>query len=109
VALQEPTYFMLVSLLDGPLHGYAIIRRCELLSKGRVRLGAGTLYTALDRLLAAGMIEVVREEIASGRARRIYALTGSGRALVVQEGRRLEEAARLVTKRPQLRHAHKAF
>ncbi|SRR6266700_1268636 len=103
MALQEPTFFTMVALLDGPLHGYAIIRRCEFLSSGRVRLSAGTLYTALDRLLAAEMLEIVREEIVSGRARRVYTLTGAGRDLIVQEGRRLAEAARLVTKRPRLR------
>lgn len=103
VALQEPTFFAMVALLDGPLHGYAIIQRSELLSHGRVRLNAGTLYTALDRLLAAGMVEVVREEIVSGRARRAYALTGTGRNLISQEGRRHAEAARLVTKRSKLR------
>jgi|SRR5450759_2917650 PadR family transcriptional regulator, regulatory protein PadR len=103
MTLQEPTFFTMVALLDGPLHGYAIIRRCEVLSGGRVTLNAGTLYTALDRLLAAEMVEVVREEIVSGRARRVYALTGSGRHLISQEGRRHAEAARLVTKRPGLR------
>jgi PadR family transcriptional regulator, regulatory protein PadR len=48
--MREPTYFVLASLLDGPLHGYAIIQRSEELSGGRVRLATGTLYTALDRL-----------------------------------------------------------
>ena len=101
--LQEPTYLILVALLDGPLHGYGIIRRSELLSGGRVRLNAGTLYMALDRLLAGDVVEVVREEIVSGRARRVYALTASGRSLVSEEGRRLAESAQLVTKRARLR------
>ena len=48
--MREPTYFVLASLLRGPLHGYAIIKRAEQLSDGRVRLATGTLYTALDRL-----------------------------------------------------------
>jgi DNA-binding PadR family transcriptional regulator len=101
--MQEPTFFTLVALLDGPLHGYAIIKRSEQLSLGRIRLSAGTLYTALDRLLAAGIVEVVREEIVSGRARRYYQLTQSGHELIVGEGRRLASAAQLVTKRPRLR------
>ena len=46
--MAEPTYFVLASLLDGPLHGYAIIRRAEELSAARVRLAAGTSYTAPD-------------------------------------------------------------
>lgn len=101
--LSEPTYFILVALLDGPLHGYGIIRRCQLLSRGRVRLSAGTLYTALDRLLAARMLEVVSEEIVSGRARRNYSLTAAGRTLVSGEASRLAESARLLTKRGRLR------
>ena len=102
MALQEPTFFTMVALLDGPLHGYAIIRRCELISGGRIRLNAGTLYTGLDRLLEAEMVEVVRDEVVSGRARRVYALTGAGRKLISEEGHRLAEKARLVTKRPIL-------
>jgi PadR family transcriptional regulator, regulatory protein PadR len=60
--MREPTYFVLASLLDGPLHGYAIIQRTGELSGGRVRLAAGTLYAALDRLTAEGHVELVREE-----------------------------------------------
>ena len=43
---REPTYFILASLIDGPLHEYGIIKQAELLSDGRVRLAAGTLYGA---------------------------------------------------------------
>src|SRR5258708_2721051 len=67
--MREPTYFVLESLLDGPLHGYAIIQRTEQLSGGRIKLATGTLYTALDRLTAEGHVELVREEIVNGRAR----------------------------------------
>src|ERR1700734_4319260 len=76
--MREPTYFLLASLLDGPLHGYAIIQRAAELSDGRVKMATGTLYTALDRLTAQGYVELVREEIVNGRARRSYALTPSG-------------------------------
>jgi PadR family transcriptional regulator, regulatory protein PadR len=47
--MRERTYFVLASLLDGPLHGYVIIQRAEHLSCGQVRLATGTLYTALDQ------------------------------------------------------------
>ena len=75
--MREPTYFMLAALLDGPLHGYAIIKRTEEVSGGRVRLATGTLYTALDRLTAEGYVTLVREEIVNGRNRRSYGLTDS--------------------------------
>ena len=45
--LRESTYFILAALLDGPRHGYAIVKEVEQLSGGRVRLSAGTLYGAL--------------------------------------------------------------
>jgi PadR family transcriptional regulator, regulatory protein PadR len=97
--MREPTYFVLASLLDGPLHGYAIIQRAAELSGGRVRLATGTLYTALDRLTAEGHVELVREEIVNGRARRSYGLTPPGAGALRAEAERMAEAARLVTDR----------
>jgi PadR family transcriptional regulator, regulatory protein PadR len=95
--MREPTYFVLASLLGGPLHGYAIIQRAEHLSGGRVRLATGTLYTALDRLSADGFVELVSEEIVNGRARRSYGLTQPGAGALRAEAERIAEAARLVT------------
>ena len=95
--MREPTYFVLASLLDGPLHGYAIIKRTEELSTGRVRLATGTLYTALDRLTAEGYVRLVSEETVAGRVRRSYGLTDRGSAALRAEAQRMAEAARLVT------------
>jgi PadR family transcriptional regulator, regulatory protein PadR len=97
VQMREPTYFVLASLLSGPLHGYAIIKRTAELSGGRVRLATGTLYTALDRLTGEGLVEQVGEEIVSGRTRRSYALTGAGASAVRAEALRMAEASRVVT------------
>jgi PadR family transcriptional regulator PadR len=99
--MREPTYFVLVSLLDGPLHGYAIIQRAEHLSGGRVRLATGTLYTALDRLTAEGLVELVSEEIVNGRARRSYGLTPPGAGALRAEAERMAAAASLVADRGQ--------
>ncbi len=99
--IREPTYFVLTSLLDGPLHGYAIIQRAEHLSGGRVRLATGTLYTALDRLTAKGYVELVSEEIVNGRARRSYGLTPPGAGALRAEAERMAAAASLVTDRSQ--------
>ena len=100
--MREPTYFVLASLLGGPLHGYAIIKRAEQLSGGRVRLATGTLYTALDRLTADGHVELVSEETVGGRIRRSYGLTESGAAALRAEAQRMAEAARIVTS-PEMR------
>jgi PadR family transcriptional regulator PadR len=97
--MREPTYFVLTTLLDGPLHGHGIIKQTEQLSDGRVRLAAGTLYAALDRLVREGLIEAVRQETVNGRVRQYYALTDSGTTAVHAEADRMAQAARLVTAR----------
>ena len=88
----EPTYFILVSLSNEPLHGYGIAKRAEELSDGRVRIGAGTLYGALDRLVDDGLIVIEREAVVNGRPRRYYRLTPSGRDAVVAEVTRMRSA-----------------
>lgn len=97
--LRPASYFVLASLLDGPLHGYAISIRAAELSDGEVRLTAGTLYGALDRMAARGLVEVEREETVEGRLRRYHRLTGAGRDTVVEEAGRLASAARVVQAR----------
>jgi PadR family transcriptional regulator, regulatory protein PadR len=94
--LRPASYFVLASLLDGPLHGYAISTRAAELSDGDVRLTAGTLYGALERMAARGLVEMERDETVDGRLRRYYRLTGGGRDAVVQEADRLAAAARVV-------------
>jgi PadR family transcriptional regulator PadR len=95
--MREPTYFVLAGLLDGPLHGYGIIKRAAELSDGRVRLATGTLYTALDRLAAEGYVQLVGEEIVNGRARRTYDLTEAGTAALRAEADRMTKASQVVT------------
>ena len=87
--MQEATFLILTALADGSQHGYGIITEVREISAGRVRLRAGTLYTALDRLRADGLINVDREDIVDGRLRRYYRLTPEG------TGRLAAEAARL--------------
>jgi PadR family transcriptional regulator PadR len=95
--MREPTYFILAALQDEPLHGYAIITRAAEVSQGSVRLATGTLYAALDRLAGEDYVEVVREEIVNGRARRYYALTTGGRTALRAEAEAMAQAARVVT------------
>ncbi|WP_232383918.1 PadR family transcriptional regulator [Actinomadura violacea] len=98
-SMSEPTYFVLAALLDGPSHGYGIIKRADELSGGRVRLAVGTLYGALDRLAGDALIAVDSEETVQGRPRRYYRLTEDGRRAVTQEAARMEQAARVVMDR----------
>ncbi len=97
--MHEPTYYTLASLLDGRLHGYGIIKRAHGLSGARLRLTAGTLYGALDRLVDAGMVEVDGEEVVGGRARRYYRLTGPGKEALEAEAGRMAHAVSVVAGR----------
>lgn len=95
--MREPTYYILASLQDEPLHGYAIIKRAGELSRGQVRLATGTLYAALDRLAGEQLVRVSDEQIVNGRARRYYTLTEAGLVALREEAARLADAARIVT------------
>jgi DNA-binding PadR family transcriptional regulator len=97
--MREPTYFILAALLDGPMHGYAIIKHAAEASEGRVTLAVGTLYGALDRLAGEGRVTVDREETVEGRTRRYYRLTDLGRQALLAEAARMRQAAMVVTRR----------
>ncbi len=100
--MSEPSYFILAALLDDPLHGYGIIKKAAELSDGRIRLAAGTLYGALDRLAEEGLLLADREEVVEGRTRRYYRLTDRGSHALHGEAARMEQAARIVTRRSGL-------
>src|SRR5689334_8406297 len=89
--MREPTFLILTALAGGPRHGYGIIQEVGALSSGRVTLLPGTLYTALDRLAAQGLVERDREEIAEGRLRRYYRLSGAGLVALDAEVARLRQ------------------
>jgi len=76
--LREPTFLILAAVAPVPLHGYGILQAVEELSESRVRLRAGTLYAALDRLVGEGSLVVDREEVVEGRLRRYYGITDNG-------------------------------
>jgi DNA-binding PadR family transcriptional regulator len=91
--LTEATFLVLVSLVAGPQHGYAIMKDVRDLSEGRVVLGTGTLYGALKRLLERGWIRRADDgpaEEETGRVRKVYALTDLGRRILDAETERLQ-------------------
>jgi DNA-binding PadR family transcriptional regulator len=92
-AMQEATFLILTALAAGSQHGYGIILDVKQISGGRVRLRAGTLYTALDRLRAEELVAVDREEIVDNRLRRYYRLTTKGSAVLAAEAARLQANA----------------
>jgi PadR family transcriptional regulator, regulatory protein PadR len=97
--LREPTFLMLAALAPAPLHGYGIIKAVEEMSEGRVRLRAGTLYGALERLETQGFVAFHGESVEGGPARRYYRLTEEGKKLLTAEASRLAANARLVSAR----------
>jgi DNA-binding PadR family transcriptional regulator len=98
-AMQEATFLILTALAEGSQHGYGIIADVAEISAGRLRLRAGTLYTALDRLRSDGLIEVDREEIVDGRLRRYYRLTPAGSRRLAAEAARLHAHATAALRR----------
>jgi DNA-binding PadR family transcriptional regulator len=97
--MTEQALFILASLARGELHGYGIARDAEELSEGRVRLTAGTLYGALNRLTAEGLIAESREDVVEGRRRRYYRLTSAGQTALAEEAARLRSTAAALSAR----------
>jgi DNA-binding PadR family transcriptional regulator len=85
VAMRDATFHILVALAREERHGYGIIQRVTELTDGTVRLGPGTLYSALDRLTAEGQVVATRTETVGGRERRYYRLTDTGRGTLTAE------------------------
>ena len=85
-ALTEAVFYILLSLKT-PLHGYGIIQNVESLSRGRVRLAAGTLYGALNTLLEKGWIRALPEE----DRKKEYEIPPTGLETLHQELLRLSE------------------
>jgi DNA-binding PadR family transcriptional regulator len=93
-AMREPTFWILTALASRPRHGYGVIQQATELSDGHVVLQAGTLYAALDRLHAEGLVEPDHDEVVDGRTRRYYRLTDQGAAALAAESARLSRNAR---------------
>jgi DNA-binding PadR family transcriptional regulator len=98
VSLTDVSMLILAALANADRHGYGIQAEVRALSDGEVRLGTGTLYGALERLLDAGHVTIAGEEVVDGRLRRYYRLTPSGRSALADDLTRREQqlhAARL--------------
>lgn len=88
---------ILLALTGGGRHGYAVAREVEALTDGRVRMGPGTLYGSIQRMLAAELIEEAPRPAAARAAddgaRRYYRVTPFGRRVL---GLELDRLARVV-------------
>jgi DNA-binding PadR family transcriptional regulator len=100
--LTPAVFFILFALADGDKHGYAIMQETTKLSEGRFRMGPGTLYTTIQRLLEISLIEEVWDMIDGDKResrRRYYRLTRQGRALLDLEINRMGAVLRLASEK----------
>jgi len=96
-SLLNPTEFaILLALADEPRHGYGIAQEVQRSSQGTVRLGPGTLYGAIKRMLEAGLLEENAASAAADDPRRssYYRLSRSGRAAAREQARQLADLVR---------------
>jgi DNA-binding PadR family transcriptional regulator len=96
--LPAASLHIVLALLDGELHGYALMRRVAELSDGAVKMGPGTLYGTLNRLVDDGLIVETTDQVARAESerRRYYELTPTGRAAANAELDRLQTLLRRV-------------
>ena len=96
--LPAASLHIVLALLDGELHGYALMRRVAELSDGAVKMGPGTLYGTLNRLVAEGLIVETtdRDDRTESERRRYYELTPTGRTVALTELDRLQNLLRRV-------------
>ena len=94
--LTPAVFHILLALAAGPRHGYAVMQDVRSHTGGNLRMGPGTLYGTIDRLIAAGWVDEVEAEEPSQQdaRRRYYALTRDGRRALDAEIERLEDAVR---------------
>jgi DNA-binding PadR family transcriptional regulator len=98
--LPAAAFQILLSLAEGDLHGYAIMRQVEEQTAGKVRLGPGTLYSSIQALFEQGFIEEVERGDAPDALppqrdrRRLYRLTSAGRKVARTEAEKLADILR---------------
>ena len=92
--LSAASLHILLALAGEELHGYGIMLEAARQSGGQYKLGPGTLYDNLKKLLAAGIVEESRRPADEDPRRRYYRLTGLGRRVLAAEASRLEGVLR---------------
>jgi len=100
--LTPAVFHVLLALATEEKHGYAIMHEVETETKGTVKMGPGTLYGTLKRLLDAGLIEEAgerRDPEMNDERRRYYRITAAGRAAARAEAQRLHAAVRIARAR----------
>jgi DNA-binding PadR family transcriptional regulator len=100
--LTPAVFFILLALAEGEKHGYAIMQDVLSLSAEKVRMGPGTLYSTVQRLLDLSLIEETQragERSDHESRRRYYRLTRMGKRLIETEVNRMESVVQLARQR----------
>ncbi len=106
-----PSHFhILLSVVHEPSHGYAIMQEVQERTEGRVKLGPGSLYWAIKRLVDADLLEETGapSQQSAGPSRRYYALTPSGRDILRHEVEILAGIVRFAESQELIRRAEEA-
>jgi DNA-binding PadR family transcriptional regulator len=100
--LTPAVFHLLLALASGERHGYELMKQVKHDSRGQVRMGSGTLYGSIKRMLAAGLIEEAGERpdtAIEGERRRYYRLTEPGREALLAELQRYDAVVSLAVRR----------
>jgi len=92
--LTPAVFHILLALSDGESHGYGIMQDVERFTNGETRLGPGTLYRSIQRMLVDGLIEeiaIALHDEADEDRRRYYRLTPKGLSVATREAERLAD------------------
>jgi DNA-binding PadR family transcriptional regulator len=88
--LNSTEFHIMLVLADADLHGYGIMQRIDIQSDGLIKMGPGTLYTTIKRLLERGWIEEIEPPASAEDSRRkYYRLTGFGSRVIEAEAGRM--------------------
>lgn len=100
-SLPTASLHLVLALLEGELHGYAMMQRVNEMSDGAVNMGPGTLYGTLNRLVDDGLVVETTDRVErdDGGRRRYYELTPNGRSVALDELARLQNLVARVTGR----------
>jgi len=110
--LTPAVFHILLALIDGEKHGYAIMREVEKATEGRKKLGPGTLYGAIKRLLESSLIAEMDERpdpALDDSRRRYYGLTDFGRRVLAAEADRLDFLLELARRKKLLDTVNEAL
>ncbi len=103
--LTPAVFHILLALADGEKHGYSIMKDVEAQTQGKIKMGPGTLYGSIKRMLSAGLIEEAEERpdpALDDERRRYYRLSSLGQTALSAESQRLEQAVQVARQKQVL-------